>query len=225
MKTTASIVGTIIATLFFIPAFHAPSGDASNDSQTDKTTWDLKRDIKKQRPISCLNGQDSWVGIGSGFIQFQAPDRFEGIKPDFGIRYPLPRGKKTVVIEMELRWNTPSGVFQMLFDTASPFIFGGTGIAFSYKDEGNICRSGMTMGRLHTYGTKSPDYTTSSLSLAGGWKTLRIVLKSGSITCSVDGKKTVTWTGKFSPKVIMISGDEFWSIDVRKFDMRVKMEK
>jgi len=225
MKTATPIVGAVIAAVFFLPTFQAPSGNESDNAQAGKTTWDLKRDIKADRYINCLPDQGSFVGIGSDMVQFQAPDLHEGIDPDFGIRYPLPRGKKTVTIDMEIKWESSSGVFQILFDTASPYIFDGTGVAFSYESVGNICRSGMTLGRLDSFGTKSPDYKTSSMSLGGGgWKKLQLVLKSGSITCTVD-KKTLTWTGKFSPKLIMLSGAEFWCIDVRKFDMRVKMEK
>jgi hypothetical protein len=212
--------------MFLLICLSTPSKDTNDldNSHAEKTTWDLKRDIIALRPMSCIPGQLSYISLKSGSIQFQAPDINKGPTPDFGIIYPLPRGDKTVVIEMELRWNTPDGTFQILFDTTSPNLFSGSGVAFSCESVPNVCRPGMTLGRLRTFRhpNQPQDYVTASMPLGSGWETLKIVLKKGSITCTV-GSKTLAWTGKFAPKHIMISGDHFWSIDVRKFDMRVKM--
>ena len=218
-----------IVALFLAIAFqvsYATNDSDSDASKIERTTWDLLRDIRAKRPISRLYGQESWVAITSDYVQFQAPDRNEGIKADFAIAYPLPRGKKTVTIDMELRWPISEGAFQILFDSTSPSLFSGTGIAFSYENISNECRSGTTVGRLHTLWsrTEEKDYETAPMLLGSTWHSLQIVVKNGSISCTVDGSKSVSWTGKFTPQFILLSGDQFWFIDVRKFNMRVEMD-
>ncbi len=224
MKLSAACLAIAVLSAPMLPPL--ANAEDTNATTIKRKTWDLLRDIRACRPISKLYGQESWVAINSDYVQLQAPDRNKGPKADFAILYPLPRGEKTVTIEMELRWPTSEGEFQLIFDSTSPDIFSGTGVAFSFEGISGKCRPGTTVGRLNTFASalEKRDYETAPMWLDGSWRTLKIVIKSGSISCSVDGAKKIVWHGTFSPRFILLSGDQFWFIDIRKFNMRAEME-
>jgi hypothetical protein len=206
----------------YLPIGISLAGDEESESLDEKKIWNLLKDLKDHSAgrLKIWRPESGIIEVPSSdadYVTLRTISDDPNVQSDFSISFPLPDSSKIemVVIEMDFKWPSSKGGFQLTFGQNTS-MFSGKGVSLSYQPI-----SGIRVGKLSGTGS---EVTTSSLSAMGtGSHSLKIVYKDNVILVTFD-KKVISWAGSVTPNVITLTGDEFEAIQVTRFQASIKMK-
>jgi len=171
---------------------------------------DLLKEVDNGTWRNLLPERGTWRKSAEGYEMIPVP----GYAADFGWAYPWPSDARKAEIVLEFRM-APAGGIQIVFEERTDILMD-RGVALCHR-----WRRGLSAGDL--YYRQSPGMVTTQdipSPFPDGWHTLTVTAEPNRLSGRLDDHAAVEWEGKVTPRQIILSGDQFVDVVVRRFCVR-----
>jgi serine/threonine-protein kinase len=214
LKRTLTILVSALVVLVGVTwlIVHAPGRAEPECARLTPTgrELDLLKEVETGKWRNLLPKRGTWKRADEGYEMVPV----YGNAADFGWAYPWPADARKAEIVLDFRM-APVGGIEIVFEERTDILMD-KGVALCHK-----WYRGMTVGDLYLRGNPGSVGTQAiPFPFPEGWHTLEVEAEPNRLSGRLDGGAPVEWRGKVNPKQIILSGDQFQDVVVRRFLVR-----